>query len=116
MEPKKIRIKPIVKQQTDGSVQQKDNVQVTKKKQDALTILENTIKKLSNRFEQYGFNDSKEEDFLNENKGKQITIELQDKQIEGILENIDKYRICINLDGTLHYFYKHAIIGYNIKK
>ncbi len=111
MEPKKIKIKKA----NQGSQPPKDLV-TKQKKQDALEILENTVKKLSNRFNQYGFNDSKEEEFLSENKGKIITIELVDRKIEGILESIDKYRICMKIDDKDHYFYKHAVIGYHVKK
>lgn len=110
MEPnKKIKIKktaPHSKTSINNNKQQK---------QDALEILENTVKKLQNRFNQYGFNDSKEEAFLEENKGKEIVIELTSKTIEGVLESIDKYRVCLSIDGTNHYFYKHAIIGYHPK-
>lgn len=108
MEPKKI----IIKKNAVSSSQHHQNT----KKQDALTILENTVKKLTNRFEQYGFNDSKEEEFLVENKGKTLIVELQDKKIEGTLEYIDKYRICITVDNKKHYFYKHAIMGYSVKE
>lgn len=85
-------------------------------KTDSLKILENTVKKLSSRFAQYGFNDSKEEDFLNENKDKNIILELlNNESVDGTLESIDKYRIGIKINDKMHYFYKHAIIGYYIK-
>ncbi len=101
-EPKKIKVKKPVEQQP-------------RSKQDALKILENTVKKLTNRFNQYGFNDSKEEDFFQENKGKEMIIELPNQEIEGVLESLDKYRIGVKKDGKLIYFYKHAIVGYYAK-
>ena len=111
MEPIK---KIVVKKRTIASKPLHDSK--TQEKQDALAILEHTVKKLSNRFNQYGFNDSKEEEFLKENKGKLLLIDVQDRCVEGTLEAIDKYRICINIDDKLHYFYKHAVIGYYLKK
>jgi sRNA-binding regulator protein Hfq len=39
-----------------------------------------------------------------------------DRKIEGSLESIDKYRICVKIDDKEHFFYKHAIIGYHVKK
>ncbi len=86
-----------------------------KPKQDSLKIIENTLKKLENRYKQFGFNDSKEEDFFNENKDKEIVLQLKNKDVSGSLEFIDKYRIGINQDGTLIYYYKHAIMGYYVK-
>lgn len=87
-----------------------------KSKQDTLKILENTVKKLSNRFNQYGFNDSKEEDFFNENQGKVLIIEFPNKEIEGKLISLDKYRIGVEQDEKIIYFYKHAIVGYYPKE
>ncbi len=110
MEQKKIKVKKV--NSAGGNVSHSNS---DKGKQDSLKILENTVKRLTNRFNQYGFNDSKEEDFLNENKGKKITVELQDKELEGILESIDKYRIGLIIDDRLYYYYKHAIVGYYVK-
>lgn len=112
MEPKKIKI---TKKSSSSGPSQRAKPITKQKKQDALTILENTVKKLSNRFEQYGFNDSKEEEFLRTNKDKTIVIELNNQEIEGTLNSIDKYRISVNIDDKPHYFYKHAIIGYHVK-
>jgi sRNA-binding regulator protein Hfq len=83
------------------------------KKNDNLSKLENTIIKVASRYNQYGFIDPTEEKFLEENKGKKITVELSNNQdITGILEVIDKYRIGIILDSEVHYYYKHAVISY----
>lgn len=84
-------------------------------KQDALKILENTFKKLQNRYKQFGYNDSKEQDFFLENKGKEIVIHLKSGDINGTLSSIDKYRISIIKDDQEIFYYKHAIIGYFIK-
>lgn len=86
----------------------------SKSKQDSLKILENTLKKLENRYKQFGYNDSKEEDFLNENKGKEIVIQLRDKDVTGLLDSIDKYRIGIIEEDKTVYYYKHAVVGYYI--
>ncbi len=86
-----------------------------KNKQDSIKIIENTLRKLENRYKQFGFNDSKEEDFYNENKGKEIVLQLKNKDVTGKLEIIDKYRIGIDQGDTLVYYYKHAIMGYYLK-
>ncbi len=86
-----------------------------KAKQDALKILENTVKKLQNRYKQFGYNDSKEEEFVRENKGKEIVLQLKTKDVSGSLDFVDKYRIGIIQDKKLIYYYKHAIVGYYIK-
>jgi sRNA-binding regulator protein Hfq len=104
MEPhKKIRINKKVSSKKDKS------------KQDSLKIIENTLKKLENRYKQFGFNDSKEEDFFNENQGEEIVLQLKTQEVSGTLEFIDKYRIGINQDGKTVYYYKHAIISYYVK-
>jgi sRNA-binding regulator protein Hfq len=117
MEPKKIKIK---KPDGGSSVSgQQGNTGGPPKargdKQDSLKILENTIKKLTNRFNQFGFNDSKEEEFLLENRGKEVVLELETGTVEGKLDSIDKYRIAIEVEGTMKYYYKHACVGYYVK-
>ncbi len=106
MEPqKKIKInrKPLVNPKSD------------KNKQDSLKIVENTLKKLENRYKQYGFNDSKEEEFLETNRNKEVVLELKSKEVTGKLVSIDKYRIGIQQEDKLIYYYKHAVIGYYAK-
>ena len=102
MEPqKKIKIK-----KTDQSSN-------TAQKHDAtLKTLEKTLKKLENRFNQFGYNDSLEEEFINENLDKEIKVVFKDKELQGKLKLIDKYRIGIEKDDKIYYYYKHAIIGY----
>jgi uncharacterized Fe-S cluster-containing protein len=85
------------------------------KKQDSLKILDNTIKKLQNRYKQFGYNDSKEEDFLNENKGSEVVLQLKNKDVSGILDAIDKYRITIIQEGKPVHYYKHAVASYYVK-
>lgn len=83
------------------------------KGQDALGVLENTIIKITSRFNQYGFTDKTEEKFLVENKGKKVSMELRSgASLVGTLELIDKYRIGIKINDDIHYYYKHAIISY----
>jgi len=86
-----------------------------KNKQDGLKILQNTVKKLQNRYNQFGYNDSKEEQFLLENKGKDIVLQLKNKDVVGKLDSIDKYRIGIIQNDKTVYYYKHAIVGYHIE-
>ena len=86
-----------------------------KNKQDALKIVENTLKKLENRYKQYGFNDSKEEEFLETNRNNDVVLELKSKEVTGKLVSIDKYRIGIQQDNRLIYYYKHAVVGYYAK-
>lgn len=85
------------------------------KRQDALVSLENTVKKLKNRFQQFGFNDSREEEFLNDNRGKDVVLELAEREVAGQLQAIDKYRIALSVDGKTQFFYKHAVVGYYAK-
>lgn len=84
-----------------------------KGKQDKLATLENTIIKITSKFNRYGFSDKTEEAFLKEFKGKNITIEfLNNMKKTGKLELIDKYKIIIEIDGKIYHYYKHAILCY----
>jgi sRNA-binding regulator protein Hfq len=85
----------------------------SKKITDNLGKLENTVIKIASRYNQYGFMDPTEEQFLEQNQGKKVTVELVNKQdITGILESIDKYRIGILIDSDVNYYYKHAVVAY----
>ncbi len=76
-------------------------------------ILEQTVKKIENKYKSFGFNDSKEEDFFEKNKGKLITLDLVNQEkVEGILDGVDKYRFCLIKEGKKVYYFKHGIISY----
>ena len=102
----------------------KENIKVPNKffslgkdKKGSLSILENTVRKVASRFNQYGFIDPTEEGFLKENSGKDIILELSNKTKKtGKLNSIDKYRISIIPEGSdkVHYYYKHAVICYYV--
>ncbi len=82
-------------------------------KSDTLTKLESNLRKTASKFNQYGFVDNTEEIFLAENRGKKVTIELKNgKEITGILDSLDKYRIQIYTDDSVYFFYKHAVVSY----
>ncbi len=81
---------------------------------DPVAPIEKKIMKVTSKFNQYGFIDPTEEEFLDKYRGKKILVELKNGQNkEGILVNIDKYRLSIKLDDTTHNYYKHAIICYS---
>lgn len=78
-----------------------------------LELLEKTVRKIENKYKNFGFLDSKEEDFFYQNQGKKITLELANhSKIEGILDGIDKFRICISVENIKKYYFKHAILCY----
>ncbi len=85
-----------------------------KNSKDPIAPIEKKIIKVTSKFNQYGFIDPTEEEFLNKYRGKKILVELKNGQNkEGILVNIDKYRLSIKIDDTTHNYYKHAIICYS---
>ena len=83
------------------------------KLQKNLDLLEQTVKRIENKYKVFGFYDSKEEEFFKNNQGKDVVLELQaGSKVEGKLDGIDKFRICINEKGTKKYYFKHAILCY----
>jgi len=86
------------------------------KTQRSIDLLEQTVKRIENKYKVFGFSDSKEEDFFNAHQGKDIVLEIQNgKKAEGKLFGIDKFRICIDNDGIKKYYFKHAILCYFAK-
>ncbi len=82
-------------------------------KNNNLVKLEQKVIKIAWKYNKYGFIDPVEEEFLEKNKGKKITLQLiNNKDINGILESLDKYRITIIVDGDARSYYKHAIVSY----
>ena len=104
-EEKKIRIKKPIRSSNQnlsfGKIQKN------------LDLLDKTVKKIENKYKNFGFFDSKEEEFFKENELKDIVLELVNKEnITGKLVGIDKFRICIDVEGIKKYFFKHAILCY----
>ncbi|HCL55883.1 MAG TPA: hypothetical protein DHW82_02610 [Spirochaetia bacterium] len=111
-EEKKIKIRKTFSVHSDSS-NKKENPINSQKITKNLELLEQTVKKIENKYKTFGFQDSKEEEFFQNNQGKNITLEISHlaKQ-EGVLEGIDKFRICISQEGIKKYFFKHAVICY----
>jgi sRNA-binding regulator protein Hfq len=76
-------------------------------------LLEKTVKKIENKYKTFGFYDSKEEDFFEKNRQKSVILELYNgSKIQGILEGIDKFRICVKVDDIDKFYFKHAVLCY----
>ncbi len=56
-----------------------------------------------------------EELFLKENKGKNIALILENSEVEGILDNINRYRVEIVSDGEKRYYNKNMLTGFYAK-
>ncbi|HOJ49399.1 MAG TPA: RNA chaperone Hfq [Spirochaetota bacterium] len=109
MEGKKIKIKKTFKTENTNQNQSKETEQSKIEKN--LQLLKLTLKKIENKYKTFGFNDSQEEDFFEKNKGKKITIILSNNsKVEGKLHAIDKYRIAIEENNIIKYYFKHAIL------
>ncbi|MCX8163747.1 MAG: RNA chaperone Hfq [Candidatus Micrarchaeota archaeon] len=109
MEGKKIKIKKTFKTDTANLGQSKETEQSKIEKN--LKLLKLTLRKIENKYKTFGFNDSQEEEFFEKNKGKKITLLLSNNsKVEGKLHAIDKYRIAIEEDNKIKYFFKHAIL------
>jgi len=109
MEGKKIKIKKTFK--TDTNNNNNNNETEASKIEKNLKLLKLTLRKIENKYRTFGFNDSQEEEFFNKNKGKKIVLELfNNTKVQGNLHSIDKYRIAIEQDKTIKYFFKHAVL------
>lgn len=106
--PKKIKIRKNPKLSSSSS-----SVNHGGKLSRNLDLLDKTVKKIENKYKNFGFYDSKEEDFFETNQDKMIIMELNNQnKVEGKLKGIDKFRICIEADGIAKYFFKHAVLCY----
>jgi len=77
-----------------------------------LTSVTKDVKDLLDKFNESQQNNY-EDDFLASTKGKPITLVLDDgTEKSGLLNDIDKFRITIDIDGKQFHIFKHSITGY----
>jgi hypothetical protein len=53
-----------------------------------------------------------EETFLNEHRGKEISLMTPEGEIRGVLEDINRFRIEVNVDSHIRYYNKTALLGF----
>ncbi len=74
--------------------------------------LENIIKTLENKVHSIVLED-REGQFLVDNTGELVVVILGNgTEVTGELLDIDKNRICLNVNGTSTFYYKHAVVAY----
>ena len=81
---------------------------------ETIAALTKDVKNLLNKFNS-AQSENNEAEFLEKNQGKNIVIIMEtDKQEEGKLLDIDKFRVMIDRNGKTVHLFKHSIIGYYI--